>query len=103
MIAQTPLALALASLALGGCTLPEGGSERPARRDSIHAVESARYMEALIRRDSVRALRAAFSDSALQPLGFQDLDSLMDRVREFGEEHSNMPPGSRRLEFAYAF
>ena len=103
MIAQPPLALALASLALGGCTLPEGGSERPARRDSIHAVESARYMEALIRRDSVRALRATFSDSALQPLGFQDLDSLMHRVREFGEEHSNMPPGSRRLEFERRF
>ena len=103
MIAQTPLALTLASLALGGCTLPEGGSERLARRDSIHAVESARYMEALIRRDSVRALRAAFSDSALQPLGFQDLDSLVNRVREFGEEHSNMPPGSRRLEFERRF
>ena len=103
MIAQTPLALALASLALGGCTLPEGGSERLARRDSIHAVKSARYMEALIRRDSVRALRAAFSDSALQPLGFQDLDSLVNRVREFGEEHSNMPPGSRRLEFERRF
>ena len=50
-----------------------------------------------------RGGRAAFSDSALQPLGFQDLDSLMDRVREFGEEHSNMPPGSRRLEFERRF
>ena len=107
--------LALASLALASCGLEPVTEESPEiraeleRRDSIRAAVGARYEAALARRDSVLALRAAFSDSVLQRLGLGTLDSLLFRAELVEElerrraERSGAPGDSIRTEFERRF
>ena len=69
-------ALALAILAASCGAEPGGQGDRDyaveRSHDSIRAAIGARYVDALILRDSARALRPAFSDSALQLLFILD-------------------------------
>ena len=73
-------ALTYFAVASGSCQPDAANVER------TQATAGAQYAEAIVRRDSVRALRATFSDSALQTLGFQNLDSLLVRMEEVIEE-----------------